>query len=167
MAVVIEVSFDDVSPRESFEELRKFGEDQSGLMGNIADAMRTQTMERIGKTKTDPDGRKWTANKAGTPTLVATTSLLTTIGARSGPDYAQVGSAMPYAAIHQTGGEITRTYRRGLAFTSAGTFSTQWTIKIPARPYLGIGADDREDIENLVGVALVAALKPKGGAGDA
>jgi phage gpG-like protein len=167
MAVVISVSFDDGGAGAAFDRLAAFGRDQSVMMGEIADSGRTTTMDRIARTKTDPDGRAWVKNKAGTPTLYASGDLWSKIGVRSDADSAEWGSPLPYAAVHQKGGVIKRTFRRGLSFTSGGTFSTTSTITIPARPFLGLGQPERAAITDIVGEGLVAALTPSGGRASA
>ncbi|MBE9102772.1 phage virion morphogenesis protein [Vacuolonema iberomarrocanum] len=51
-----------------------------------------------------------------------------------------IGSNLPYANIHQFGGEIQRTGRR----------KGPYTIRIDARPYLGLNAADRQEIIQII-----------------
>lgn len=82
----------------------------------------------------------------------------------------RVGATVPYAAIHQFGGTINKAARSGKIYRrqfADGSFGRQFakrknkttvatdvsigahTITIPARPYLGIGAGDIDDIQRL------------------
>lgn len=92
---------------------------------------------------------------------------------------AQVGTNVEYAAIHQFGGTIQMperqsrlTYKKirgksGVRFVKAGTKKATekdvtikaHSVRIPARPYLGINAADQEEI----GEIALAALKREAG----
>lgn len=104
--------------------------------------------------------------------LRQTTRLYRSISYDAGPNYAVVGSNVRYAAIHQLGGEIKQQEREQTVYLKKirrkGGFRTRFarknaqgaeartvsikahTITIPARPYLGISAEDRDEIAAIV-----------------
>lgn len=92
--------------------------------------------------KAIPEGRRSGSRKRHsdpTPRLTDTGALKGSIAARVDDNGYEIGPApLPYAAIHQFGGEITITPRmravlRGLGFRPRR--STE-TVRIPARPYI-------------------------------
>lgn len=60
------------------------------------------------------------------------------------------GSDKIYAAVHQFGGVITVKNAKFLRFKLAGGWVSRKSVKIPARPYLGIDATDERDIIEVV-----------------
>lgn len=98
--------------------------------------------------------------------LRMTTRLYRSLTQASDATTAQVGTNVEYAAIHQFGGEIQMPDRasrltfkkvrgkRGVRFVKAGTKDATikdvtikaHSIRIPARPYLGISAEDQAEI---------------------
>jgi phage virion morphogenesis protein len=85
-------------------------------------------------------------------------------------DGVRIGATAPYAAIHQFGGTINKSARSGKIFRrqfADGSFGRQFakkknktsvatdvsipahSVTIPARPYLGVGANDIDDIQRL------------------
>lgn len=61
------------------------------------------------------------------------------------------GTNMSYAAIHQTGGTIRPKSAKALAFRlSNGQFVLTKKVEIPARPFLGIDAEDSKEIAGTV-----------------
>lgn len=65
-----------------------------------------------------------------------------------------VGDQSAYAAIHQFGGSINRPARTGRAFGRQNVAIPAHTITMPARPYLGVSADDEADILELADLWL-------------
>ncbi|TAD90958.1 MAG: phage virion morphogenesis protein [Alphaproteobacteria bacterium] len=112
------------------------------LMGAIAGIAQASTRGRF-ETSSGPDGTKWTPLSAvtlaakqkrggkgvGEPKiLVETAHLKRSIIRRYDGRTAEIGSNLPYAAVHQLGGQAGRGH----------------AITLPARPYLGLsGADER------------------------
>lgn len=155
-----------VSMKGEFEEykirLQRLGSiDRSALMAAIAESLRTSTDERF-DTETSPDGVAWKRSiraSGGGKTLTDSSRLRNSIHARSSEKGAEIGTNTIYAATHQFG-ESGRTIRaknkRMLAFQIGGKWyrKKQVTIKIPARPYLGLSDDDREEIIELMEEAL-------------
>ena len=116
----------------------------TAAMALIAGDMETQTVLRF-DAETAPDGKGWQpsqrARKQGGKTLTDTARLRQSLTSRAGDDYAEVGTNMIYARIHQLGGSA----GRGGAAT------------IPARPYLGFGEADKANIKQIIVQALGAA----------
>jgi phage virion morphogenesis protein len=72
-----------------------------------------------------------------------------------------IGSHKVYAAIHQFGGVIEPREKRVLAFRPPGggkAWGFARRVTIPARPYLGLSARDRETIEDTTADHLRRAL---------
>ena len=101
----------------------------------------------IGKRRTDPDNDR-TAERP--------------INARATEEGAEVGTNLVYAATHQFGasGRVIRAKNKPyLAFEYHGRTirKKQVTVNIPARPFLGISDEDRQEIKSLVEEALSEA----------
>jgi phage virion morphogenesis protein len=114
------------------------------------------------RTEMGPDGQKWKpslrARITGGRTLTKDGHLSGSISARHGRDYAEWGVNRIYAAIHQFGGEI---HAKGgsLRFRLAnGGFATVQKVTMPARPFLGISDDDRDDILDAIQVRIQASI---------
>jgi phage virion morphogenesis protein len=109
------------------------------LARDIGAMIERQTKDRIRTDKTAPDGTPWapwsdryaqtrnTGNRRANSLLIDSENLLESVQDYTTGTTATVGSQTPYSAIHQFGG-------RG----------------IPERPYLGLSAADRREIEELV-----------------
>lgn len=116
--------------------------DLSALVYRIGQLVENQTERRIATEKAGPDGQFWPAwsdRYARTRSerhslLVGEGSLTGSIQNYTTGDSAVVGTNLIYGAIQQFGGN-----------------------GIPARPYLGLSADNRSEIEDLV-VALLDGM---------
>ena len=140
--------------RAKFEELDKHIENIKGLddkareelNDNIAGILESSTVQRFEEER-DPDGKKW---KHG--------YLCGSIIGQATKDYAEVGSAMVYAAIHQYGGTIKAKVKNFLKFNVGGRWASKKAVTITARPYLGLSKRDEADIcrgvENFLNGAL-------------
>ncbi len=115
-------------------------EDLPRLLEALAGEVESQTRRRIGETKTDPDGVPWPewapATKrqrhGGQSLLQMEGELLDSIQSTVDGGDILVGSILPGAATHQFGSD-----------PDGGR-------NIPARAYLGIGADDLTELEAVV-----------------
>jgi phage virion morphogenesis protein len=149
--------------------------DTRPLRAAIGEALLRSTKERIGAGGPDPEGEPWEPLspayllvKKGRGILAETGMLHSTLVWQLTPDGVAVGSNRAYAAIHQLGGEIRKpasvgtvrlrksggrtlfakkTHKRATALTvRIGAH----TIRIPARPYLGVSAADGALLEESV-----------------
>lgn len=107
------------------------------LLDVLGSELESQTRRRIDEEKTGPDGAPWEAwteayaarRPAKGGLLELDGNLRDSITYEVGNDAVTVGSNLVYAAVHQDG----------------------WEDKnIPARPYLGVSAENLEDLGGLV-----------------
>ncbi|MDR2477065.1 MAG: phage virion morphogenesis protein [Treponema sp.] len=141
------------------------GADRAKLLGSIGVEMEAQTQERF-NTQKSPDGDSWKALAQKTMNYYAGKGLL---GARSilvgegmlrdsitsevqgGGWSVLVGATMEYAAVHQFGAVIKPKSAKALFVPGYGMLKQ---VTIPARPYLGVSADDMKAIENAAAIFL-------------
>jgi len=124
------------------EQLRHMG--TRGLMDAVGAEVESQTRRRIAEEKESPQGDPWPAwsqdyaatRHGGHSLLQGEGHLLDSITYAVGisGDYAEVGSNLVYAAIHQFGGQAGRNR----------------AVTIPDRPYLGLSEDNLRDLAGLV-----------------
>lgn len=125
--------------------------DLSDLMDGIGFYLESSTIERFG-TETAPDGSKWTpsrrAREQGGKTLTDRALLKDSIDYRHSATDVEVGTNLIYARIHQMGGTIRPKNGDYLTFALPGGlgFRRVSEVIMPARPFLGISADDEEEI---------------------
>ncbi|MHC1788665.1 phage virion morphogenesis protein [Solidesulfovibrio sp.] len=112
-----------------------------------------------------PDGQPWKPSRRamlqGGQTLVDTGALKSGIGFEASADQVAVGPSGPslvYARIHQEGGVIRPKNAKALFFRGAdGQARTVKAVRIPARPYLGMSAEDWNTIGDVLLTYLGAA----------
>lgn len=147
--------------------------DMSDLMADIADGLSLSTRKRFAS-GTDPEGNAWVPRsqatldryasmkpprRPGPHPLTVSTGLMRSIHPFSGPDHAGVGSSQIYAAAMQFGaaqgqfGAAIGKDKRGRDYFHPIPWGN-----IPARPFLGLSAQDRTEViattaEHLSGVA--------------
>ena len=149
--------------------------DFSEPMDIVGAEVESQTRRRIAKEKTGPDGKKWPAwsrryaakRKRGKSLLRSAGHLLDAIQYVATKETVEVGANLRYARIHQLGGTIKHpggTPYGFSAFDDAGLGSgpivfmkpgskhaigktKPHDIPMPARPYLGLSAENVRDIE--------------------
>lgn len=99
-----------------------------------------------------PDGKAWKPSARveaeGGQTLVKDSHLMDSVTHQPGRMSVEVGTNKIYAGIHQFGGRITAKNGRALTFQIGGRWISRPLVDIPARPYLGISADDGDEIES-------------------
>lgn len=115
MANRIEIQLDDSQVRQRLDQLMGALADSRPLMAGIAAELAAQTELAF-----QDQGPGWAKLKPATirarekagkwpgQILQVSNALARSITTRSGPDFAQIGSNVPYAAIHQFGGTIER-----------------------------------------------------------
>lgn len=125
--------------------------DPEELMTGIGAIGESQTRRRIEEEKTAPDGSPWQPNRAGTSILLETGEhLLGSIAFTADADEAVWGASWEYAHVHQNGMVITPTSARALRFMSGGAAVFAKKVTIPARPFVGLSDENREEILDLV-----------------
>ncbi|WP_279480263.1 phage virion morphogenesis protein [Aureimonas sp. SK2] len=126
--------------------------DGAELMDIVGAVGESQTRRRITDEKTAPDGTPWKANRAGTPILQQTgRNLLDSVAYRASADEAEWGASWEYAHVHQEGATIEPTTAKALRFTGPGgeTFFAQ-KVTVPARPFVGLSADNLAELGDVV-----------------
>jgi phage virion morphogenesis protein len=155
--VTFEVVFDDADVMGALSRLGDAALDTTGLTRVIGDygvdSTRRRMMEQHG-----PDGAAWQAlmpayaqmKGAGYDILYRGGDLRNSLTYLAGAGVVQWGSTMVYAAVHQFGATIRPKTAPALSFVLMGALSPYLvsvrSVKIPARPYLGISAEDAEEI---------------------
>ncbi|MDR0387270.1 MAG: phage virion morphogenesis protein [Treponema sp.] len=142
--------------------------DRAKLLGGIGVEMEAQTQERF-DTQKSPEGNSWKDLAQKTKDYYASNGLL---GSRSilvgegmlrdsitsqvkGGWSVLVGATMEYAAVHQFGAEIKPKSAKALFVPGYGMLKK---ATIPARPYLGVSAEDTKAIENAVATFLAGNI---------
>ena len=116
--------------------------DFAPLMEVISQLLVSQTQNRIATEKRSPLGEEWhpwspsyaKTRKSNHSLLIGTGLLHRSIYGQSTEREAVAGSNIIYARIHQEGGKTGRNH----------------AATIPARPYLGISDDNKEEIRSVV-----------------
>ncbi len=116
------------------------------LAEGIGRLVQTQTRRRIEEEKTSPQGEAWQPNIAGTSILYASGELARSIDYEASADSVEVGSGLVYARIHQEGGKIEPKNGDALAFMIGNQFVVTKSVTMPRRQYLGLSADNQDEI---------------------
>lgn len=154
MAISIRIVSNLPQVQRLFQEIRRFGGDPAPLLQDIAFLGESSTRARF-RSQTGPDGQRWKpslrAQLNGGKTLTKDGHLGDSVGSYVNQKSAVWGVNRIYAAIHQFGGTIKAKGAGGLRFAIPGLgWRTVSKVDIPARPYLGLSDDDRQDILDLV-----------------
>lgn len=121
------------------------------LMAGIGVYLEGTTGERFEHGEA-PDGSKWKpslrAQQTGEKTLVESGDLKTFITSQADSKSVAVGTNVIYAGIHQFGGTIRAKTAAGLRFSLPGGlgFRRVMEVEMPARPFLGLSAEDETEI---------------------
>lgn len=117
------------------------------MLEGIARRMQEQTRDRIEAGGPAPDGSAWakSSNPKG-KTLHLSGALAETLQYSVNGNQITLGSGLIYAAIHQYGGPIVAKRAAALAFWIGNAFIRVKKVEIPARPYLGLSAENRAEI---------------------
>lgn len=125
--------------------------DASELMSAIGAMGESQTRRRITDEKTAPDGTAWAPNREGTSILLRTGEhLLGSVAWSSSGAEAEWGESWEYAHVHQDGAVITPKTAARLSFMLGGKLVHAKKVTIPARPSVGLSAENGQEILQLV-----------------
>jgi len=137
---------------EAARRIRDFGHPRllDELLDGVGALVASQTQERIASEKRGADGVAWPAwsertaarRHAGQSLLVREGHLRDSIHHVVAGNEVRVGSDMIYAAIHQFGGRAGRGH----------------AVEIPARPYLGLSDDNRDEVRAVVEAFIAEVL---------
>lgn len=156
----IKVELDAVQADAMLRRVEAGAQNALPLFTEIGTALEASTRERIGTTKTAPDGTPWLeltpswverkqkrGHSAGILTMRG--DLLNSVAFEADPGFVDIiAGPTEYAAIHQDG---------GTSDMPAGPAA------VPARPYMGLSADDQIEIDDATAhwlTGLVTGLKP-------
>lgn len=147
---MITIEIDDAQVRAVLDRLAKRAANPRAALLEIGEELRESTLKRF-TTSAAPDGSRWAPNslvtrlrkKGDKPLIGAGKALSTQIHYRVADDAVYIGSPMVYAATQQFGA------RKGAFGTSRRGGPLPWG-DIPARPFLGLSADDRKTIEAII-----------------
>lgn len=140
---MIEVTVDTQAIQRALRDLEIGARRMGPAFKSIGEHLLNTTGERFRDSRA-PDGTPWAANspetlarkKSDRPLIGETGRLEDQISYDAGDQGVLVGSGMKYAAMQQFGGSKTR-------------FPHLWG-DIPARPFLGVSADDEQEIGKIV-----------------
>ena len=136
---MITIEFNDGAVLAGIGKLQDQLGDMTSFMDDLGELLVASTKARF-PAGTAPDGTAWAPNSPATlarksdsrPLFGTSGSLNSQIFATTGPDFVRVGSDRVQAAMMQFGG-------------SKSVFAHLWG-DIPARPYLGLSDEDKENI---------------------
>jgi phage virion morphogenesis protein len=147
-------AIDDRQVRSALTRLGQLGERPERLMRILGTGLVTSTKRRF-DTNIGPDGASWQAlspayaeiRRPG-PILVQSGDLRDFIHYEAAGRTVRVGSSMIYAGVHQFGATIKPKTAQALVFRygAGGGIVRLKSVRIPARPFLGISAEDAERI---------------------
>ena len=142
----VSIELDDAAVRAAVTRLIEAVRDPRDAFDEIGSRLAASTIGRFDR-ETDPDGRPWLKSlrvlAGGGQTLTLDGGLRRSITHDADRDGVDVGSNLPYAAIHQLGGRA----GRGRA------------ARIPARPFLGVSSGDGEAILRIISHHVGEALR--------
>lgn len=146
---------DDERAQRWFGQLLERGTDLSGLMADIGELLKTSTQDRF-KSGTAPDGTPWAPLKDGsgrTP-LNDTGRMRLDIAPNSGADFVELVAGAKQARWHQEGTDPYTIRPKGKkALAWAGGPGPRAKVNhpgLPARPFMGLSAEDEAGIDAAV-----------------
>ena len=161
---IITARMDGEAARRAFFRLAMRMGDTTPIMGAIGTGLVEGTNDRA-RRAVDPDGQSWAplmpayaAIKRGPGILRASGELMDSITRRAGPTSVEVGTNRIYGGVHQHGATIKPVTAKRLVFRLAGGMVAAASVTIPARPFLGISAEDERMILDTLEDALDRAL---------
>ncbi len=135
------------------------------LMQDLGLTLESATIDRF-DSETAPSGERWKpslrAKIEGGKTLSDRTTLRHSIHSVAGSSDVEVGTNLIYAGVHQFGATIRAKSEAGLRFRLPGGLGYRrvMEVEIPARPFLGLSADDEAEVIAQVEDYAAAAIGP-------
>lgn len=150
MSTPIEIEIDDARVLAALHDLANSMLDPSPALSLIGEKLVESTKRRF-ETTSDPDNNEWAANSPVTVAkkgfdwaLKGEDTLADSIVWQLDGDGLSVGSPMKYAAMQQFGG-------------TKAEFPWLWG-DIPSRPFLGVSADDRDVVLDILRDYLLGSV---------
>lgn len=181
MSTSIDIDISELAPlRDAIESLSELQMER--LMDIVGAEAETQTKRRIASEKRAPDGSAWASwsqgyaamRHGGQSLLQGEGHLLESITHNVlGPNAVEVGSNLAYARLHNEGGtvRVTEKSRRYFWWRFSQTRDPFWMrmaltkkseIAIPKRQFLGLSAENEDDIVGIVEDFLAARMAEAG-----
>lgn len=167
MRLVIELK--DQVARDALAHLARELSPPTAILRGIGEFLRDSAQERIGAGGPAPDGTAWAPLTPLTLKLKKNPDrgilrdeghLQESIAWQlDGDDTVAIGSRMVYARIHQFGGTIKPKPGSGKKALRVPGVGPRASVRIPARPYLGVSQADQEVLEKKVVGWLKRLLK--------
>ena len=131
--------------------------DEIGI--SLAESARLRFIDQVG-----PDGQTWKpsirATAQGGETMRDKGLLMNSITHRVLPDGVEYGTNVPYAIPLHFGAEIRAVNAPFLRFKiPGGGWVRKKSVKLPARPFLGINAEDEQTISDIINDFLRQGLQ--------
>jgi phage virion morphogenesis protein len=152
--------------RRAIAAWRRLGQRPEPLLRAIGVKLVSNTQDRFDAAQA-PDGAPWAGLSPAYAPLKRGPGILRESGMRGGlqgsitmdvrGDELAVGSNKIYAAVHQFGATITAKNAPALVFRVAGGFARVRSVRIPARPYLGLSRADEDAVLDATEAAVLAA----------
>lgn len=143
---MIDVTIDDQEARAAFAQLHKRGTDPRAYLTPIGALIKESTRLRF-VSSSGPNGESWPpVLRGGSPLRNTGVHLMNAISYRVEGASVTVGVPYAWAAVHQFGKTITAKNAKYLAFRIGKAFIRKRSVRIPARPFLGLSPVDRTDI---------------------
>ena len=151
------LTFDADTALDALDRLYAAAGDLRPALKNIGVAMADSAMARF-ETETDPEGRPWpdlnplyALTKKGSGKLKGASGALAQIFHQvDGETSVDIGSAIPYARIHNEGGKIVPKTAAALFFSMGGQQFRVQSVTIPKRQFLGFSDADMVAIQNII-----------------
>jgi phage virion morphogenesis protein len=128
----------------------------------IGETLTSSARERF-SSQSGPDGRPWQKSRRaaveGGETLTDNAILKNSITFKARVEGVAVGTNVKYAPIHQHGGVITAKRAKYLRFRVGKSWARKKSVKMPARPFIGISEGDMGEIRDVVNRHIRKALK--------
>ena len=133
---------------------------------NIAVGLRNSTLDRF-KKEQSPENKKWEKRKYGNSRkkLLKNTGILRdSIKSKANKKIATVGTNLEYASTHQFGIKNRRIKAKNsklLKFKIGNRWVSAKEVKvnIPARPFLGISEEDKQEIKDILEYYVEKSIK--------
>jgi phage virion morphogenesis protein len=123
--------------------------DTRPLLEDIGDVLLLNIDRRFEEGR-GPDGTPWQKTNRGGQILVHSARYRNSFDKRVEAQSVAAGTNAIYARIHQFGGTIKPKRAKVLAFTIGGKAVFAKQVTIPARPVLGLGAEDIKGIRGAI-----------------
>lgn len=154
----VRIEVNDAAVQGAFARLFAFASDQTPAMRAIGEQLRQHVDERF-EDERGPGGlpwpKSWRAREQGGQTLTDTARLRQSMTFNARPQSVEIGTNVRYAPVHQFGATIRAKTAKGLVFRvgaarSGGSFRRLQQVTIPARPFLGLDAQDIAEVDAIL-----------------